>query len=111
MSEKMQVFKAKAVGFLQKSKKRLMGVATAISTMAVSAVGAFAAEPTAGTTDAVAAITQIQNAVTAELNITAIAAILSACIGAATVLFLAWWGARKVVRVTVNAFAKGKLKI
>lgn len=68
-------------------------------------------EASAGAGAAVTAIKSIQDALTAELNIGNIAAILAACMAPAAVLFLAWWGARKVVRVTVNAFAKGKLKI
>lgn len=61
--------------------------------------------------EAVAAAKQVLDSVTAVLNITNVAAILAACMGSATLLFLAWWGVRKVTKVTVNAFARGKLSI
>lgn len=100
--------------FAHKTGKKVMVVGSAVATMAVSAVNAFAADGTTTALDATEAVTAAETvlaSVTAVLNITNIAAILSACIGSATLLFLAWWGVRKVVRVTVNAFAKGKLSI
>lgn len=100
---------------LQKAGKKIMVVGTTVATMAISAVNAFATGATevdqASIDEAVTAAQNIVSSMTAVLNITNIIAILSACMGAATVLFLGWWGARKVVRVVVNAFAKGKLSI
>lgn len=100
---------------MHKAGKKVMVVGTAVATMAISAVNAFAADGTtvdqASIDEAVTAAQNIVSSMTAVLNITNIIAILSACMGAATVLFLGWWGARKVVRVVVNAFAKGKLSI
>ena len=99
---------------MHKAGKKVMVVGTAVATMAISAVNAFASDGTvdqASIDEAVTAAQNIVSSMTAVLNITNIIAILSACMGAATVLFLGWWGARKVVRVVVNAFAKGKLSI
>lgn len=61
--------------------------------------------------EAVTAAQTVLESVTDVLNITNVAAILAACMGSATILFLAWWGVRKVTKVTVNAFAKGRLSI
>ncbi len=97
---------------MHKAGKKVMVVGTAVATMALSVVNSFAAEvDQAAITEAVTAAETIVGSMTSVLNITNIIAILSACMGAATVLFLGWWGARKVVRVVVNAFAKGKLSI
>lgn len=105
----------KATGAIKKAMhskhgKRVLAVGAAVCLMVCSAVTCFAAEAV-DATEAVTAATLVLDSVTAVLNITNVAAILSACMGSATLLFLAWWGVRKVVRVTVAAFAKGKLSI
>lgn len=95
--------------FFSKSKKKIAaGVVTVIGIVS-TAISSFAAGE--DVTAAVEAAKSVQTSLTSVLNVTNIAAILAACIGAAGVLFLAWWGVRKVVKVTVNAFAKGKLSI
>lgn len=94
---------------MHKNGKRLGVIFCCMAIMIMSVVSCFAADPDA--TEAVAAATSVLASVTAVLNITNVAAILAACMGSATLLFLAWWGVRKVTRVTVNAFAKGKLSI
>ncbi len=102
----------KLKAFWQKSKHKLLGIGTAVAVMATSCVTAFAAEgDTPSSAEAVSAAKQVLDSVTAVLNITNVAAILAACMGSATLLFLAWWGVRKVTKVTVNAFARGKLSI
>lgn len=88
-----------------------MGAGATVAAMASSCVTAFAAGETVTPQEAIDAAKSVQSSVTAVLNITAIAAILAAVLGPATLLFLAWWGVRKVVKVTVNAFARGKLSI
>lgn len=96
-----------------KSKKLVVGVGTAIVTGATMAVSSFAAagDDPSGSAEAVQAAQTVLSSVTAVLNITAVAAILAACMGSATALFLAWWGVRKVTKVTVRAFSHGKLAI
>lgn len=95
-----------------KAKKLVIGAGTAIVTGATMAVSSFAegADPS-GSTEAVAAAKTVLSSITSVLNITAVAAILAACMGSATSLFLAWWGVRKVTKVTVRAFSHGKLAI
>lgn len=87
-----------------------MLVACLVLTMAVGCFAAEGADPS-GSAEAVAAAKTVLSSVTAVLNITAVAAILAACMGSATALFLAWWGVRKVTKVTVRAFSHGKLAI
>ena len=105
----------KATGAIKKAMhsqrgKRVVAVGMAVMMCACTCVTSFAAEAVSAT-EAVTAATTVLDSVTAVLNITNIAAILAACMGSATLLFLAWWGVRKVTRVTVAAFAKGKLSI
>lgn len=101
--------KATLKEMFHKGKKMILTVGSAIAVGATMVVSSFAAEPDAS--EAVTAATSVLGSVTAVLNITNVAAILAACMGSATLLFLAWWGVRKVVRVTVAAFSKGKLSI
>lgn len=91
--------------------KILLTMCMVLAMLVVSCVTCFAADGATGAQEAVAAAEQVLGSVTAVLNITNVAAILAACMGSATILFLAWWGVRKVVKVTVNAFARGKLSI
>lgn len=95
----------------KKAKKLVLSVGTAVAAGVSMAVSSFAAGETSGSTEAVAAATTVLGSITAVLNITAVAAILAACMGSATALYLAWWGVRKVTKVTVRAFSHGKLSI
>lgn len=103
---------AKVKQWFAKGKKLVLSVGAAVGAAVSMAVASFAAETTpASATEAVTAAETVLSSVTAVLNITNIAAILAACMGSATLLFLAWWGVRKVTRVTVRAFSHGKLSI
>lgn len=95
----------------RKAKNLVLSVGTAVVAGVSMAVSSFAADPASSSTEAVAAATSVLGSVTAVLNITAVAAILTACMGSATALYLAWWGVRKVTKVTVRAFSHGKLAI
>lgn len=95
----------------KKAKKLVLSVGTAVAAGVSMAVSSSAADPASSSTEAVAAATSVLGSVTAVLNITAVAAILTACMGSATALYLAWWGVRKVTKVTVRAFSHGKLAI
>lgn len=83
----------------------------AVATM--GAMQAFAVETTGtGTTDeAVQAAKTLMNNVTSVLNITNIVAILSAGLTSVLGLFLAWWGARKLVKMVMAVFKKGKISL
>lgn len=74
-----------------------------------TATTAFCAE--GDVSEAVQAAQTLMGKLTAVLNITNIVAILGAGITACAGLFLAWWGARKLVRMLMGVFKKGKLSI
>ncbi len=74
-----------------------------------TATTAFCADPAVN--EAVSAAETLMGRLTAVLNITNIVAVLGAGITACAGLFLAWWGARKLVRMPMGVFKKGKLSI
>ena len=97
--------------FKEKVKAHAGKIAAAVSGGAVmlgGAVQAFAAETDA---EAVSAAKNLLTSATGTLNIGNIVAIVGAGIGAVIGLFLAGWGARKLVRMLVNTFQKGKVSM
>lgn len=56
-------------------------------------------------------ITQIIQAITAEISVENILAVLTTVIGVAIVFVGFWWGARKVTRVVMSAFRKGRISV
>lgn len=56
------------------------------------------------------ALTSVSSALTETITIGNIATILGTVIGAAVVLYLGWFGIRKLISVVTNA-AKGRLKV
>lgn len=93
----------------QKVKRHASKIVSAFAGGAVMASGAITAF--AEDTQAVAGAKELLSAATSELNLTNIVAILSAGIGVVIALYLGWWGARKLVRMLVNAFSKGKVSL
>lgn len=99
--------------FKDKVKAHASKIAAAVSGGAVmlgGAVQAFA-EGAGTDTEAVSAAKNLLSSATGTLNIGNIVAIIGAGIGAVIGLFLAWWGARKLVHMLVNAFKKGKVSM
>lgn len=74
--------------------------------MAFAADGTAVSDPTPKE-----AATQIFDSIYAELNFTTILSVLGVAIGAALAVFLGWWSIRKVTRMVMNAFSKGKVSI
>lgn len=96
--------------FKDKVKSHASKIAAAVSGGAVmlgGAVQSFAAD--GADAEAVSAAKNLLSSATGTLNIGNIVAIVGAGIGAVIGLFLAWWGARKLVRMLVNSFQKGKV--
>ncbi len=84
-----------------------MGTAVALG----GTVTAFAETGVGGSTEAVEAAKQLMTTATGTLNIANIVAIIGAGIGAVIGLFLAWWGARKLLGMLMKAFKKGKVSM
>lgn len=98
--------------FKEKCKAKASKIVAAVSGGAVMLGGAVTALAADGAdTEAVSAAKSILSSATGTLNIGNIVAIIGAGIGAVIGLFLAWWGARKLVRMLMTAFKKGKVSM
>lgn len=104
MKEKLNKF----VHSCKRHAGKLIGAITGGAVLASGGISAFAADDTA---EAVSAAKNLLETATATLNIGNIVAIIGAGIGAVIGLFLAWWGARKLVRMLMGAFKKGKVSL
>lgn len=93
----------------KKHANKIVAACSGGAVMASGAISAFAAEPTAD--EAVQAAKTLMNNVTSTLNITNIVAIIGAGLGYVALLWLAWWGARKLVRMSTSAVGKGKIAL
>ena len=51
------------------------------------------------------------DAVTAQISVTSIVEVLAYAVPIAIVMVFAWWGIRKVTRMVMGAFRKGRLKV
>ena len=91
---------------------KFLGAIAGGAVMTGGAISTLAADGTTGdTTEAVNAAKELMTIVTGTLNITNIVAILGAGLGAVLGLFLAWWGARKLLKMVMSVFKKGKISL
>lgn len=56
-------------------------------------------------------IQAIITAITTEITVENVLAVLTTVIGVAIVFVGFWWGARKVTRVVMSAFRKGRISV
>ena len=105
---------AKVRDFFRKAKKKLVAVGVGGMLAAMTAVNCFAAEPggvTSTDTGFVAGAQELFGKATAQINIANIVSIIGIGIVAALVLMLFWWGSRKLIRMLLSAFKKGKISV
>lgn len=103
----MKDFKNKAKAFFQKAKGKILGIGTAVSFMAVSAVSAFAAEvPVDVSAELAPAIKPVQDLFTFGN----VVKILGIVIGGCALMYILWWGLRKIVKMVKNGL-KGRLSV
>ena len=79
------------------------GAFTSTSALAITALAD-------GTNEAVSAAQSLMGNVTSTLNITNIVAIVGAGLTAVVTLYLAWWGAKKLIKMVQRAL-NGRLSI
>ena len=53
----------------------------------------------------------IITAISNQISVSTIVAVIASCVTACVGLVFMWWGVRKVVRMIMTAFKRGKLKI
>ena len=88
--------------------KRVGSLLCAFAILAISMVACFA--DGAGT-EAVSAVQSVFTDVTGTINISNIVSILGIVVGACVGLVLMWFGIRKVIKIIMGAFRKGKISV
>lgn len=53
----------------------------------------------------------ITTALEAQISVSTVVGVLASCIGACVGLVFMWWGVRKVVKMIMAAFKRGKLRL
>ena len=54
-------------------------------------------------------LSSVLTAITDQISVTTVIAVVAGAIGASIGLVFMWWGVRKLIRVLMAAFRKGKL--
>ena len=90
--------------------KRVGSLLCAFAILAISMVACFADGAAAGT-EAVSAVQTVFTNVTGTINISNVVAILGIVVGACVGLVLMWFGIRKVIKIIMGAFRKGKISV
>ena len=54
-------------------------------------------------------LSSVLSAITAQISVTTVIAVVAGAIGTAIGLVFMWWGVRKLIRVIMSAFRKGRL--
>lgn len=54
-------------------------------------------------------LSDVLTAITGQISVTTVIAVVAGAIGASIGLVFMWWGVRKLIRVLMAAFRKGKL--
>ena len=79
--------------------------------LAISMVCCFADGAASGSAEAVSAVQSVFTNVTGTINISSVVQILAIVVGACVGLVLMWFGIRKVVKIIMGAFRKGKISV
>lgn len=93
--------------------KRIGSLLCAFAILAISMVACFADGAATGGTgsEAVSAVQSVFTDVTGTINIGNIVSILAIVVGACVGLVLMWFGIRKVIKIIMGAFRKGKISV
>lgn len=93
--------------------KRVGSLLCAFAILAISMVACFAdgAAPGGTGSEAVSAVQSVFTDVTGTINIGNIVSILAIVVGACVGLVLMWFGIRKVIKIIMGAFRKGKISV
>lgn len=54
-------------------------------------------------------LSSVLTAITSQISVTTVIAVVAGAIGASIGLVFMWWGVRKLIRVIMSAFRKGRL--
>lgn len=86
--------------------KRIGSMLCVVAILAISMVACFA-----DSSEAVSAVQSVFADVTGTINISSVVSILGIVVGACIALVFMWWGIRKVIKIIMGAFKKGKISV
>lgn len=96
---------------MNKNIKRLLAVFACVLIVGCMAVPAFATSGTDYADQAVSAVQAGLGEITGTISIGNIFTVLAAVIGIAIGFVFFWWALRKVIRIVMGAFRKGKVSV
>lgn len=99
--------KKKLKSLLSKPIAKVAAFAGALSSGVAGAMSVHAAD---AVTDGAQAAQTLLGKMAETLNLTNMVTIITAGIGAVLALYLGWWGARKLTRMLMGVFNKGRIK-
>lgn len=94
--------------WLQQHGSKALAISSGLGVLA-TATPVFAVDGSSGVPTE--AVQSIMSSLTSQLTMSNIATIIASGIGGVVVIFLGWWGARKLVRMLTTAFSKGKIRL
>lgn len=110
MTEEKKVVRSEPVQKPKRGFKAVGCMLCVLAILAMSLVCCFADGASAGS-DAVSAVQTVFTDVTGTINIGNIVSILAIVVGACVGLVLMWFGIRKVIKIIMGAFRKGKISV
>lgn len=113
MTEEKKVVRSEPVQKPKRGFKAVGCMFCVLVILAMSLVCCFADGAAAGSagSDAVSAVQTVFTDVTGTINIGNIVSILAIVVGACVGLVLMWFGIRKVIKIIMGAFRKGKISV
>ncbi len=94
--------------YCKRAKRRVAAVIGAATVMTATMVStAFAVSPTPVPLD----LTEISSAVTSQVTVGQVVAVIAACIAGSMAFVVLWFGARKLTKAIVVAFKTGKIHL
>jgi len=100
--------KKKFLNFMRRESQRAKKKVLATFALSLALIASITSTVFASTTTDYSSIT---TAVTGELTVAEVTAVIAAVLAAGMVFVLLWWGARKLINGIVTAFKTGKIKI
>ena len=96
---------------VQKPKRGFKALGCMLCVLAILAMSLVCCFADGAGSEAVSAVQTVFTDVTGTINIGNIVSILAIVVGACVGLVLMWFGIRKVIRIIMGAFRKGKISV
>lgn len=91
--------------------KKIIGVCMCLAVLSCFFIVGCCAADTVTDMGAADAATEIMEIIHAQINFKTIIGVIGVGLATAVSIYLGWWGIRKLVRLVMTAFKKGKVSI